>query len=101
MIKESYDSGIYPTSNTGWQQEIISGVSDGNKFRFKVICESVDSQSTATAWKWSDQVGWCQIVSMNTKRDLGINITFKQKNELTGKEFNKAFERLLKLCAAF
>jgi hypothetical protein len=97
----SYNSGIYHTSNTGWQQELIYAVKDGSKFRFKVICESVDSQSTATAWKWSDKVGWCQIVSMNTKRDFGINIVFKEKAALTGKEFDKVFEELCKLCAAF
>lgn len=77
-LKKVLDTGIKPGHSNGARiQEIIFENEANEKYRVTIESESINSQSFARLYKWTNDNGWGLITARNPKRDYNIDISYK------------------------
>ncbi len=78
-IKTIYDSGIQNAhSNGGWKQQLILTNDKNEQYKISILSESMEAQSYASLYKWSDSSGWNLVIKKSPSRDFNIDVSYQR-----------------------
>lgn len=98
-LKIIEDTGIYKVNSNGIREQTLIFKLGLIQYKISIRSDSIEEQSYAKLFKWTDKNGFSLIINKNPVKHYGLDISYKEKIE--GTEFKKIIDDLVRIAKDF